>query len=284
MNNPVTIGIDNRDGTYFVARVEHHTGRPDIKALIRFDADHFNGHHLLEGNKIVISIPDNQTMIKQVQIFADENAREKVQFELETALIDSPDRFLFDIIQTNLDNHYVGLTIHKELTNKLIEPFIKQNGDLSFSTAGVMRAAALARGFLTYCTQSGGEFAAVIDFGKNSASIAFIYQQQIIDLSGLSLHENYYSNKENFHSLIIELKTLLNYKSAALLEKGISLPLSKLFVIGEYVDDTLLETLSQNLKIETTRPEINRGFISDRNENKDIPLDKYLVALGLTAV
>ncbi len=284
MNRSVTIGIDNRDGTYFVARVEHQAGRPDIKALIRFDAEHFNGHHLLEGSKIVISIPDNQTMIKQIQMHADTNILEKVQFELETALLDDADNFFFDIIQTNLNNHYVGLTIRKELTSKLIDPFVKQNGDLSFSTAGVMRAAALARGFLIYCTQSGGEFSAVIDFGKNSASIAFIYQQQIVDLSGLSLNEDYFSTNENFHKLIIELKTLLNYKSATLLDKGISVPLSKLFVIGEHLDDSLLKTLSENLKIETTRPEINRGFITDRKENKDIPLDKYLVALGLTAV
>ena len=284
MNNQVTIGIDNRDGVYYVARVEQHTGRPDIKALIRFDADHFNGHHLLEGNQIIISIPDNQTMIKKVVIPTDENKYMKVRFELETALGDNPQDFVYDIIQTKLENYFIGLTIRKELTDKLIEPFVKHNGDLKFSTGGVMRAVALARGFFIYCQQSGGDFGAIIDFGENSASIAFYYKQEIVDIDSLPLQTQYYQNPESFQKVIIELKTLFNYKLSALLEKGISVPLSKLFVIGESIDEASMHSLSKNLKINISHPEINRGFITDRDKNKDIPLDKYLVALGLTAV
>ncbi len=283
-NNSITIGIDNRDGTYFVARVDQSKGRPDIKALIRFDKEHFNGHHLLEGNRIVVSVPDNQTMIKYVQLPTSDNADLKVRFELETALGETPDNFLFDIIPTELDNYYLGLTVRKILTHELIEPFVKQNGDLNFSTGGTMRAAALARGFLTYCQQSGGELGAIVDFGNRSASIAFYYKQQIIDLCGLPLDINYYSSKDTFQKIIVELKTLLNFKLAALMENGISIPLSKLFVIGESLDEKMIEALHNNLKIEIARPEIHSGFISDQNKNREIPMDKYLVALGLTVI
>ncbi len=280
----VTIGIDERDGTYFVARVDQHTGRPDIKALIRFDAEHFNGHHLLEGNRIVVSFPDNQTMIKHIRLQSEENALLKVRFELETAQLDKPDNFLYDVIPTKIDNYYLGLTIRKELTHKLIGPFIKQNGDVDFTSGGVMRAAALARGFLTYCQQSGGEFGAIVDFGSKSASIAFYYKQQIVDLGGLPIPSGFHQNNDAFQNLIIELKTLINYKLAELLENGISVPLSKLFVIGEFIDDKRIDALGKNLRIEIARPEIHAGFISDSNKNREISLDKYLVALGLTVV
>ncbi len=283
-NNSITIGIDNRDGTYFVARVDQTKGRPDIKALIRFDEEHFNGHHLLEGNRIVVSIPDNQIMIKYVRLPSFDNADLKVRFELETALGETPENYLFDIIPTKLDNYYLGLTVRKALTHTLIKPFVQQNGDINFSTGGTMRAAALARGFLTYCQQSGGEFGAIVDFGNRTASIAFYYKQQIVDLCGLPLETNYFNDTDAYQKVIIELKTLLNFKLAALQENGISIPLSKIFVISEFLDEKMIETLQKNLKIEIARPEIHTGFISEQNKNHEIPLDKYLVALGLTVI
>lgn len=282
--NAITIGIDNRDGTYFVARVDQTKGRPDIKALIRFDEEHFNGHHLLEGNRIVVSIPDNQIMIKYMQLPNSDNADLKVRFELETALGETSDNYLFDIIPTKLDNYYVGLTVRKEITQTLIKPFVKQNGDINFSTGGTMRAAALARGFLTYCQQSGGELGAIVDFGNRTASVAFYYKQQIVDLCRLPLEINYFNDTDTFQKIIIDIKTLLNFKLAALLEKGISIPISKIFVIGEFLDEKMIENLHKNLKIEIARPEIHTGFITEQNKNHEIPLDKYLVALGLTVI
>ncbi len=283
-NDGLTIGIDNRDGVYYVARVDNQQGRPDIKALIRIDADHFNGHHLLEGNRIVVALPDDQVIVKQFRLQSTENIDLKIKFELETAMLDNTDKFLYDCIPTQLENYYLGLSIRKELATQITEPFLKQNGDVKFSTSGVMRAAALANGFLTYCQQSGGQFGAIVDFGEKSASIAFYYKQQIIDLDCLPLEKNYYQSDDSFQNLIIELKTLLNFKLSALLEKGISIPLSKLFLIGETISETQLETLSSNLKIDICRPEIHAGFITDREKALEIPLDKYLVALGLTVL
>ena len=280
----MSIGIDSCDNTYYVARVDTHTGRPDIKALIRFDANHFNGHHLLEGNKIIVSLPDEQTTIKHIQLSNSEDADLKVQFELETTQLENSKNFVYDIIPTQLENYYLGLVFRTQTLKTILEPFIKQNGDLSYTTGGSMRAVALARGYLSFCQQAGGEFGAIIDFGNKSASVAFFYKQKIVDVASLSVGITKQTDEKAFQKALTELKTFINYKISDLREKGLSIPLSKLLVPKELFTDTQIELLQTALKIEITHPEIHHGFLSESNKNLEIPLHKYLVALGLTVV
>ena len=283
-NETVSIGIDSCDDTYFVARVDNHSGRPDIKALIRFDSNHFNGHHLLEGNKIIVSLPDNQTTIKHLRISESEDAKLKVQFEMETAQLEKSNNFVYDVIPTQLENYYLGLSFRIKTLQSLLDPFVKQNGDNSYTTGGMMRAVALANGYLSFCQQSGGEFGAIIDFGKQSASVAFFYQEKIVDVASLPVGDSFKSDEKLFHRALTELKTFLNYKISGLREKGLSVPLSRLLVPKDLFADNQLDMLKNVLKVEITFPEIHSGFISESNKNQEIPLNKYLVALGLTVV
>ena len=282
MNNAISIGIDNRDGVYFAARVDRHTGRPEVKALMRFDADHFNGHHLLEGGQIVVSIPEEQIMLKKIHLSNNENSILKAQFELSQSLLDDPDQFVFDTIETELDSYYLGLIIRKEILKQNVDPFIRQNGDQTISVKATIRAAALARGFLIFCRNNTSDLGAVVDFNKNSASIAFFYKQKIIDLVGFPTAKYDLTNQESLQNMGVELKTILNFKLSSFFENGITLPLSTLYALGEDMDSDSVKLLQEQLKIEVIRPEVNTGFLANRQNSSDIPLEKYLVALGLT--
>lgn len=278
----ITIGIDNRDGMYFAARIDRHTGRPEVKALLRFDAEHFTGHHLLEGGELVVSLPDDLVLLKKIVLKDREYLDEKLQFEMSQAILDDPSDFLFDSIETEIDDYYLGLMIRRTIVESLTEPFTRQNGGQPVSVKAMTRSQALANGFLTFCRNNSGELGGIIDFTKNAVSIAFFYKNKIIDLAGSKLNGFDLRNEEYLNKISVEIKTLLNFKTASFFERGISLPVSTLFMMGETVDENSMSQLSDRLKINITRPEINTGFLSNRQDSSDIPLDKYLVALGLT--
>ena len=279
-NSLITIGIDKRDTRYYAARVDRQTGRPEVKALLRFELDSFSGHHLLEGGDIVTSIPDEKVVIKKIKLESDENYQEIAKFEMKQSQIDDTDNYLFDTIKTNLSTHYLGLILRKAVFSELTKPFTDQESEIKIN--GKMRTQALLDGFLFFCRHNGGDLGAVLDLTTKRASFGFYYKQNIIDLMSFSL-ENYDLNDiDSLTKLSIELKTVLNFKKASFFDLGISLPISGLYILSETIDNKQIDFLKEALKLNILRPEINSGFLSNRKDSDDISLDNYLVALGLT--
>lgn len=278
----LTIGIDKRDDYYYAARVQNDRGRPEIQALLRFEPESFKGHQLLEGGSFVFSIPDDKILLKQIQIPKHTQVDDVITFELMQMHLDTPDKFIYDSIPTAIESQYLGMMLRKSTFEDSVALFKTQNGNTSESFSGKMRSQALVEGFLTYCRHNGGELGAVIDLSTNVGLIGFYYKKKIIDLSHFSLERYDFDDEQSFNKLGVELKTLLNFKKERFQDYGISIPLSVLYLIGDSINETKLTALKDMLKVDVKRPEINSGFISNKEDTVSLSVDNYLIALGLT--
>lgn len=277
------IGIDFRDNLFYVARIDHHAARQEIKALLRLEREHLGEHHLLNGGRGILSVPDEMVMVKRVNLNGSDDIDQRVKFEFIQSLPEESSQYLFDVKESGLDGRYLGMAIRRD---RLQEYKIKALGDKVelFDEAGhTMRAAALAAGYTEFCRKSGGDLICLADFIGSAASLAFVYQNALIDLCHFPLSKFDPGTSDGFRKMAVELKTLINFRTASLFSDGVTTPLSNLLVSGEGVDDRFLERLREFFSIDVTRPSINPGFFSGQTDLTNVPLEKYLVALGLAA-
>jgi len=278
----IKIGVDARSDLFYAARVEYSTGRPEVKALLRFEKTHLLSHQLLQGGRIIFSIPDQEVIIKKIQINKYSADRDVcIRFELCSLLMEQEENLYFDSIPGLKENSYIGLVIRKQEYEKQLRDIFGGALEHFPETGGEMRAAALGRGFINFCRFDGGDLICLADFNGSMVSLAFIYRKEIIDLSYLSLKQVNLQNAEGIAKAAVELKTLLNFKLASFFDDGITVPLSGLIMLGDEIDGGALDIFKRFFNIPITKPEINRGFLTRQSSDNDIPLDKYLVALGL---
>ncbi|KAA3635384.1 MAG: hypothetical protein DWP97_04835, partial [Calditrichaeota bacterium] len=246
------------------------------------EPDSFKGHQLLDGGSFVVSIPDDKILLKHIRIPKNALIDEIINFELIQMHLDTPDKFIYDAIETAVESQYLGMILRKTTFDDSVAFFENQNVNSRNTISAKMRSQALVEGFLTYCRHNGGELGAIIDLSTNNGSIGFYYKKKIIDLSHFSLLRYDFSDDQSFARLSVELKTLLNFKKESFQELGISIPLSGLYLVGDSIDENKIEALQNMLKVNVKRPEINKGYFSHRDETAGITIDKYLIALGLT--
>ncbi|MEA3296417.1 MAG: hypothetical protein U9R56_00960, partial [candidate division Zixibacteria bacterium] len=154
------IGIDYRDDLYYVARIQHHAGRSEVKVLARFERMHVRGHQLLEEGSFVFSVPDDKVIARNINIA---NCRGfdsdlLARFELAQSLIDDEREFCFDVIPTNRQGRFLGLTVRRSILGELSEPFYNGSTDSPIQAAYKIRSAALGRGYIDFCQRETGEF------------------------------------------------------------------------------------------------------------------------------
>ncbi|UCE24799.1 MAG: hypothetical protein JSU74_01750 [Candidatus Zixiibacteriota bacterium] len=281
--NLIRIGIDSRGDLYYVARVEQQPGRHEVKALIRLEQEHLGQHHLLTGGELVLSIPDELVMIKKLRISGDDEVDLKARFEMVQALPDDESQYLFDIIRSGLEGHFVGLAARRDrLADYKARVESIGNGAAAGSRCK-MRAAALAMGYTGFCRKSGGDLVCLADFQPSSVSLVFLYQGAVVDLAYLRPGTHDPSSTGAFEKIAMELRTLVNFKTAGLFSDGITTPLSCMIVSGDHVTDEAISLLRKSFSIDINRPLINTGFFSGQSDLTSVPLEKYLVALGLAA-
>lgn len=283
MNDPeIRIGIDYRDGLFYVARVDHRSGRPEVKALVRFERDHFGAHALLEGGTTIFSVPDDKVVTKRLAI--SENGRDvnlKVRFELTQTILEDESQFYFDVIPTAKQNCYLGLMIRKEQLQAELKHLLNSQQSRFDNAHHLMRGIGLARGYIGFCRRSGGELVCLADFNDRLLSLAFLYREQLIDLTHMRLDKFDLTTTSGLEKIAIELKTVINYRVSMLFAEGITVPLSALLLAGDRADRNTIGILRKYFSIETELPSINPGFFSNPATLAEIPLEKYLVALGL---
>ena len=278
-----TIGIDLRDDLFYVARIEHQIGRQEIKALLRLERQHLGEHHLVQGGEFVMSIPDEMVMVKHLVLNGHNDIEMKVKFELAQLLPESPDQYLFDTIHSGLDSRYIGLAVRRDRLDDYKASTLADKVPALVNSRYEMRAAALALGYTEFCRKSGGDLICLADFTRSAVSLAFIYQDALIDLCCIPLTRSDLNTAGGFGKMAVELKTLVNFKSASLFSQGITTPLSCLIVSGDAIDDDTIEKLNRYFTIDINRPNVNTGFFSGQGDLTSVPLEKYLVALGLAA-
>lgn len=278
----VRIGIDYRDGLFYVARVDHRSGRPEVKALVRFERDHFGAHALLEGGTTVFSVADDIVVAKRVAI--SDNGRDanlKVRFELSQAILEDESLFYFDVLPTARTGCYLGLMIRKERLLADFANLLNRQQSTLGEAQHLIRAAALARGYIGFCRQTGGELICLADFNGSLLSLALMYREQVIDLTYMDLGKFDLVAAPGLEKMAIDLKTVINYRISMLFAEGITVPLSALLIAGDRANQDTVKTLRRFFSIDTELPKVNPGFFSNPQALAEIPLEKYLVALGL---
>ena len=282
-DDKIKIGIDCRDNQYYAARVETVSGRPEVKALLRFEPEQFNKHPLLQGSDYVFSIPDDKVIIKKITLDEEESDFDlKVKFELSQRINEDENSYYFDTIPTSVQNKHLGLIIRKTVLDDITNQFELNPNSNGHIAGGEIRAVALAKGYLNFCQLSEGSLVCLADFNGALVSIVFIYQNRIIDLPSLCLEKYNLKKNEDFENCVIELKTLISFKLSEFFKDEITVPLSSLLVLGEKIDDNNLSILSNFFQLEVKKPVIHSGFFSHHPNFSEISLEKYLTALGLT--
>ena len=279
----VKIGIDLRGGLYYAARIEEGAGRPDIKALARFERAHLADHELLKGGRVVMSVPDNRIVIKRIGLPENESdPAAKAKFELSQMLLEDEKEFLFDLIDTGRNNQYLGLIVRREQIDACFSRYSGELFTTSDNTDYRMRAAALAKGYLTFCRPVGGDLVCLADFNDESVSIVFVFRGRTIGFTHASLENLDLSVESDLQKMAIDFKTVINFALASLFEQGVTTPLSALVVSSDGPNGEITSALKTYFSIEIATAEINPGFLAERGDVAAIPMEKYLVALGLT--
>jgi len=275
------IGIDCRGQLYYVARIDHGTGRQEVKALLRLEKQHLGDHQLLKGGQSVLSLADENVLVKRLRL--EGNDELPVRFELSQTLPDGPTEYWFDSVPSGLEGQVIGLAVHRDRMKEYINALLGDRAAAFSNAYWRMRAAALAAGYLNFCRRTGGDLVCLADFNVSSVSLAFTYQGMVVDVCHLPLARFDPGSVEDITKMAIEMKTLINFRCANLFSEGITTPLSSLIVSGENVTEGLIENIQRMFTIDIRRPAINTGFISSEADLTGVPLENYVVALGLAA-
>jgi len=277
----VNIGIDVREGLYYVARIHERAGRPEVRALARFGEDHLGGHQLIQDGRLMLAVDDNQAIVKDLKISdtARYDPHDLATFELTHSLIEDPGEFWFRSFTTGIDDHFLGTAIRKEQVSLISRAFLPEEPEGRVDA--VPRAIALGRGYLTYCHNTAGDFTCVIDLTERAVSICLVHKRNIVAVAGLVTSSA--GEESQSEQVAAEIKTLVNLKLDETLRYGISTPLTGLVVAGS-ASDRLLEDLEGLFNLEPASPQVSSAFFPNRTDVSSAPLGKYLVALGLTTL
>ena len=283
-DSSVRIGVDCRGELMYAARVCHDGMRPQVKALVRLSRTHPKEHELLDDGEIVLAVPDDQVIVKRLVLpdAPSSDRPERARFEMSQAVLEDESLFQFDTVDTGQKDRLLGLIMRQEsllhLSGRNTGGLFAERQPLSYR----MRAVALGRGYVEFCRPQAGELVCLVDFHDQLASVCFVCQKHVLAVSHMGLDNSGRRNLSDLPRLAMELKTLVNLQISLLFSEGITVPLSTLVVTGEGVNQRLMEALSQHFPGGVRTPEIYSGFFADPSKLNQIPIDNYLISLGLT--
>jgi len=284
--NPFRIGLDCRREYFYTARVQSGLGRPEVHTLARFKKEQLPEHQILKDSEIFFCVPDNEVIVKNVRVRKTNIAdiEQLINFELSRSMLDSEDHFRFSYLPVGNNDNYLGFIYRR---NKL-EEITRQLGldlpERSLSSGGyLIRAAALGKGYLNFCRPATEELVCLADFNENTVSICFLFKNRIINLGYMNLAAVSFEDDSGIRKAAIDFKTLVNFKLSALSEYGVTVPLSALILCGEGLNDKIRTIFAEFFPIGVASPAIIEEYFlgSGDEERTEIPLEKYLVALGL---
>jgi hypothetical protein len=278
MNPQTKIGIDRTSGGVRIASVEHENGRPVVRKL-DYLADVSSIGDTFAGVSQRWAVADNEVIVKALYLrAADESElRSRCLFELQRSVIEPREKFDFDVLVPTHGQGQVGLIYRRALLDRLLA------GGESSSLAHrswLVRSAALALGFLTFGRHIPGELIALADIADRLVSVCLVFKRDILSLTHVVMHGLDLRSSPAVARLAIEFKTVLNFKLAELSSRGMTLPLSALYVTGDQVSADVREVFSHYFPLGVTAPEINEAYFPEHSGSAQ-DLAGYLVALGL---
>jgi len=278
------IGIDHRDDIYYVARVHYGSGRPEVKALARFESGHLAGHHLIESGCPVLSVPDRLVRVSSLNLEPSEafSVKDRTAFELAQMQLEPEDDFAFDSLPIDDSGRCLGMAVRRTALDRLSECLGPNGGTERHAVSYRPRAEALGRGYLTFCRANAGELVCLTDVVGGCFSICFICDRRIVGLAHVECPGADETQPADAERLALEFRMVVNYQLSVLMEQGTSLPLSALVLCGASDQGALSDAMRRYFPSEVTPPQLHDGFFADSSRINHLRLDKYLVALGLT--
>jgi hypothetical protein len=283
MNQQSTLGVDIRENGFFLAELDNSGARPRVKRLLRRSIESPEPVERLNGSSIRLAVPDGEVIVKPISVTgADSNEiKQRARFELGQTMLDPEDHFDYESVTTGRNDRYLGLIYRKQSVRQLEERFQRLCPDSDPVSGFQARSLALALGYLSFCHTERGDFLALVDFGTRDASVAFLYQREIVALSSLPVNIGSSPDDDFIRSLAVDLKTIINYRLAALAEEGITVPVSTLVLSGDQYALSEHEPFCSYFPVEIVQPRLNMGYLGDMDTVPE-DLDHYLPALGLS--
>ena len=283
MNEP-RIGIDRRGRQVVTATTRHDSGRITIDQLQRFDPGSPEESPWADAGAVALAVPDQLATVKLVWLEAGgETTREdRNRFELARSLLEDETDFVFASQSTGNDLRPLGLAFRRETVARLGLSCGCDPNALGDRLSLQARSIGLGRGYLAFCRQAEGELTCLVDLTASAASICFVRGTDIVEVASLATSEQDLASAHGREQFGVDLKTVVNFKQAALMEVGIGVPLSSLLLAGDGVDDGFREAVQTYFPVGVGRPRLHDGFIGGIEGETDESLSRYLVALGAT--
>lgn len=276
------IGIDTGGDRIHIARVDLGSGRPQVKALARFEDLPISEHHLLHDGQWRLAIPDDCALVKRLHIvpYGGISPTDLAAFEMMSSLLDDSDEFLIQTIDTGRIDRSLGIAIRRTVAASLLSDALGTPAANTNHIECTVRAAALGNAYLGFCRRQGTGLVALVDWSGQVASICLLYDDRIADLAQVDLRSVGASSERRIGAAVAQIQTVLNFRAAALAEDGIGVPLSRLVVSGDRCDQELRDRLAQSLDRPVDLPEVSPAYFPDQLDLDRLPLAQYLVALG----
>ncbi len=279
MTDGLKVGLDFQAGQPRIAQVNHHLGQPEIVSL---SSDIASLATLATESELTFSMPDDEALIKTVRVHGhgDADVRQKVFFELAQSLLEPETNFHFDYLETG-NKHQIGVIYRRERILARSEEFHFPALTSLPNPHVDLRSIALARAYQSFCKPEPGDLIALVDVSAELASVALLYHRKIVLLGNSSVSARS-GAEDRFRPVAVALKTLVNFKLAALRDDGITIPLAALLVTGEQVTNderaALQKFFSARVVPFTPLPDL----IEQATRIGIEAPEQFLVALGLT--
>ena len=276
-----TTGIDLGEGGVHLAVVDNGAGRPRIE-LLRSGTLASVREGLAASDRVRLAVRDSDAIVKRLRLPSGraEEREDRLVFELTQALLDDGDDFRFLLQPTGDPERVIGAAVRKSLL-----PVLPEGSGLL--AEGVvthrLRSVAVGQGYLGFCRRAEGTLMAVTEVGPRDAVVSLVAQDQIVDVAALRHRCDDLSVRDQQERLAIDIKTVVNFRLAALLDQGLSQPLAGMVLWGDGVDDACRETVQAYFPVGVSLPTVNAGYLA-AEVAAEIPaeaLPGYLVALGL---
>ncbi len=282
----IRIGLDARDDSVRVARVDCDAELPNINALGAFPRGEMIPPSLLADSLSSISVPDDRSITRIIQLppIDPALAESAARFELSTGLLDASDGFKLSVITLGANSRngvggsrWLGMAVRQTLVDRIMTQWLGEDGG-RLSVGFATRAVALGRGYLHFCKPASEGLVMVMDLSASGVSICFVqggalvatgYLRGLPDLSDSRLISEWVS----------ELQTLINFRLATDLSANGAESLSAIVLAGEKSDAH--DVLKGHFTVPVLAAEPKSTYRTPDDGSSGITAS-WLVALGLT--
>jgi len=285
VNHPsIRTGIDIIGTDCLSARVSTVDSAPKILSVARFAGTEMTHALQSETGAVVLSIPDESVIFKNVSLPQNStDHREKLaQFELKRMLLEKPEEFCCDIIQTDQPARLLAIVARKEQLEQIWKSVYPAEGNGIHPEGFLARSIALGRGFLQFCTNDTDRLVCLADFACDRVSLCFVLGKSIMAPASFDRSQYDLESDLSLARIAAELKTIINFKLSELADRGINITLAKLIICGGQLSELKKLMVASRLKVPTEEPFFNRDMLDSPVIESESSLPNYLVSLGLT--